>query len=43
VVNWHNVVFFGRYRRLYRDLLALLRDARPMRLEDLPSDGSLVA
>jgi hypothetical protein len=43
VVNWHNVVFFGQYRRIYRDLLAALRDAQPLRLEDLPADGSLVA
>ncbi len=42
VINWHNVVFFGHYRRVYREILGTLRDARPLGLEDLPSDGSLV-
>ena len=42
VVNWHNVVFFGHYRRAYREILGYLRGAQPVCLNDLPSDGRLI-
>ncbi len=42
VVNWHNVVFSGHYRRAYLEILGLLRGAEPLRLEGLPEDGRLI-
>src|SRR5437899_7917460 len=43
VINWHNVVFFGHYREVYRAILSDLRDACPVRLEDLPGEnGSII-
>ena len=43
VVNWHNVSYVGRFRSTYRSILGDLRDAQPVRLDQLPAeDGSLV-
>ena len=42
VINWHNVVFFGHYRRVYREILGSLRGAQPVCLNDLPSDGRYI-
>ena len=36
VVNWHNVSFHGHYRRVYREALRDLSEARAVRLDDVP-------
>jgi len=42
VVNWHNVSYIGRFRSVYRSILEDLRDAHPMRLDELPSEGDSI-
>jgi hypothetical protein len=43
VINWHNVSYFGHYRRVYRAILGNLRGGQAVSLDDLPTgEGAVI-